>query len=296
MSEDYRLPRRRLRKQPKMRRLQSASATSRGPLAVPKTARQRRRRNSRGMRLSTMAFKRLVLSSRWISLGLLFLSVYALVLIGSDEHFYLTLIPVEGTVSIPPETIVESSGLAGIHAFAADPGVAARRIAELPGVIAASVTLQWPNQASIQIVEDSPIAVWREGGNQFWITADGNLIPSSGNANGLLLIESEMPLSPEGADEKERTRPSLSFVPRDVLSGALLLRELRPNIDKLSYRPSNGLSFQDGRGWRVHFGTGNDMEQKLVVYETLLEDILGRELTPSYISVSNQKKPYYLAN
>lgn len=265
-------------------------------MAVPKTARQRRRRNSRGVRLSAIAFKRLFLSSRWISLGVLCLSIYALFLIGSDEHFYLTLIPVEGTVSIPPERIVESSGLAGIHAFAADPGVAARRIAEMPGVISAAVTLQWPNEASIQIVEDSPIAVWREGSNQFWITADGNLIPSSGNVNGLLLIESEMPRSAEVVGEQEKTPSSLTFVPKDVLSGALLLRELRPNIDKLSYRPSTGLSFQDGRGWRVHFGTGDDMEQKLVVYETLLEDILGRDLSPNYISVSNQQKPYYLAN
>lgn len=296
MSEDYRLPRRRLRKQPKMRRIQSASAASRSPLAVPKTARQRRRRNSRGMRLSIMALQRLVLSSRWISLGLLSLSIYALILVGSNERFFLTFIPVEGTVSIPPARIVEASGLGGIHAFAADPGLAARQIAQLPGVISASVTLQWPNQAFIEIVEDSPVAVWREGLQQFWITAEGNLIPSSGNANGLLLIESDMPSLSSNDDEQQGTQPSLAFMPEDVLSGALLLRELRPNIDRLFYRPSTGLSFQDGRGWRVHFGTGSDMEQKLAVYETLLDDILGRELAPSYISVSNQHKPYYRAN
>lgn len=276
--------------------MQSVLTTSRAPIAVPKTARQRRRRNSRGLRLSIVALKRLLFTSRWISLSVLSLSIYALVLIGSDEHFYLTIIPVEGTISITPGKVVESSGLASIHAFAADPSLAARRIAELPGVISASVTLKWPNQASIQIVEDSPIAVWREGGSQFWITFEGNLIPSSGNAAGLLVIESEMPLSSDGEDVAGTVRPSLAFLPEDVLSGALLLRELRPNIDRLYFRPASGLSFQDGRGWRVHFGTGTDMEQKLVVYETMLEDILARELTPAYISVSNQEKPYYLAN
>ncbi|MEM7118732.1 MAG: hypothetical protein AAF614_40315, partial [Chloroflexota bacterium] len=82
-------------------------------------------------------------------------------------------------------------------------------------------------------------------------------------------------------------------VPQEVLAGALQLRELRPNIERLYYRPAGGLSYEDGRGWRVYFGTGSDMQQKLVVYETIVEDLVARGLSPSYISVSNQKKPYY---
>jgi hypothetical protein len=80
-----------------------------------------------------------------------------------------------------------------------------------------------------------------------------------------------------------------------VLEGALMLRQLRPNIDTLYYRPSSGLSYQDGRGWRVYFGTGTDMQQKLVVYEAIVAELLAQELTPTYISVSNQEKPYYMA-
>jgi hypothetical protein len=87
----------------------------------------------------------------------------------------------------------------------------------------------------------------------------------------------------------------VAFVPHDVLAGALQLKQLRPNIDRLYYRPSSGLSYQDGRGWRVFFGTGTDMSQKLVVYETIVEELLAQGLTPQYVSVSNQEKPYYLA-
>ena len=87
----------------------------------------------------------------------------------------------------------------------------------------------------------------------------------------------------------------VAFVPRDVLAGALQLRALRPNIDKLYYRPSGGLSYQDGRGWRAYFGTGQDMHQKLVVYETVVAQLMERGIRPEYISVSNQYKPYYRA-
>ena len=73
------------------------------------------------------------------------------------------------------------------------------------------------------------------------------------------------------------------------------LRELRPNIDRLFYRPAGGLSYQDGRGWRVYLGTGQNMHQKLVVYETVVEDLLSRGLQPEYIGVSNQERPYYKA-
>jgi hypothetical protein len=53
------------------------------------------------------------------------------------------------------------------------------------------------------------------------------------------------------------------------------------------------LSYEDGRGWRVYFGTGNDMAQKMIIYEAIVEDLLARGLTPAYISVSNKEKPYY---
>jgi hypothetical protein len=86
----------------------------------------------------------------------------------------------------------------------------------------------------------------------------------------------------------------VGFIPQDVLLGALQLRQLRPNIDKLYYRPSGGLSYQDGRGWRAYFGNGTDMNQKLAVYETIIADLSARGIQPQYVSVSNQEKPYYL--
>jgi len=201
---------------------------------------------------------------------------------------------------------VAASGLGGAHVFSADPNEAAARIAELPGVVSSKVTLAWPNQVEIEIIEDTPIAVWQEGGQQFWITKRSELIPARTPAIGLLTIEYEVPPTPSAdsasTDEAAVTEETavsphaaVGFVPEDVLSGALQLRQLRPNIDKLFYRPASGLSYQDGRGWRAFFGTGTDMNQKLAVYETIVADLQARQIQPAYISVSNQEKPYYKA-
>ncbi len=102
---------------------------------VPKTAKKRRQRNRRQAAIPTNAIKGFVFSARWLSLGLLLFTIFALYVAATQENFYLTTIPVEGTITIPPSEIVSMSGLAGSHIFAADPHEAAMRIAELPGVV-----------------------------------------------------------------------------------------------------------------------------------------------------------------
>lgn len=313
--------------------MKRASAISLPRAQVPPTARRRRRRNRWRLRLPTDAIKQLFVSSRWISLILLLLTAGSLTLIGLDESFYLTMIPVEGVASIPPTEVVNSSGLAGAHIFGVEPSAAADRIADMPGVISATVTLEWPNRAHVGIEEDTPVAVWEQGDQRYWVNAEGELVPARIDVPGLLHIRAEdvgaasvlTPVSAaagedeaqlaaqvaaqqaaaqeEGEEEEARdaARDAAQdavarslFVPDDVLQGALQLRALRSNIDVLYYDMSGGLSYQDGRGWRVYFGSGTDMEQKLVLYEQLVEHLLQRGVQPAYISVGDQETPFYL--
>jgi hypothetical protein len=304
---------RKLRKQPQMERVYTAAAMPFPQMAVPKTARRRRRRNRRLVSVSVSSLKGFLLSARWISLLILALCGGALALIGMDEGFYLTLVPVEGVASIPPDEVVSASGLGGAHIFAVEPQLAAQRVDDLPGVISATVALEWPNQAVIQIREESPVAVWEQNGQRYWVNEDGELVPARIDIPGLLHIIAEGPAPNPAAveemagetvtDEEEETSSAeaeatpatpVLFVPQPVLQGALLLKELRPNIEALNYDPGAGLSYQDGRGWRAYFGAGTDMAQKLVVYETLVEKLVANGITPQYVSVQNQEKPFYL--
>jgi hypothetical protein len=297
----------RLRKQPTVRRVQSAQAIRMPRVATPDTPKVPRRPRQRQRQQGNFSWgwlRTFVFSARWMSLGLLSLTLFALYLAGTEQAFYLTTVPVSGAVSIPPGEIVSASGLGGAHIFAADPNEAARRVAELPGVVSSKVTLAWPNQVTIEIVEDTPVAIWQEGAQQYWITRYSQLIPARTPAIGLLTIEYEVPPTPSaqevgvgemmgGEGETAVSNAAIGFIPEDVLLGALQLRQLRPNIDKLYYRPASGLSYDDGRGWRAYFGSGTDMNQKLSVYETIVADLLSRQIQPAYISVSNQEKPYY---
>jgi cell division septal protein FtsQ len=324
MSERKKQPSKpRLRKQPPMRRVYSGSAAAMPQLAMPKAAKKRKQRNSRQRISKPLAsLKSFMLSARWISLAVAGACLYTLYLIGSDDRFYLNYIPVEGANTIQATTIVEASDLAGHHIFAADPQLAAEQINAVQGVITTTVTLHWPSDVMIRIREQPPLATWQEGEESFWVDENGGLTPARAETIGLLRIISEIPApnlvrsslsATEQADRPQAETTALedvnepeeetnitdeigaqaAFVPAPVLNGALQLRQLRPNIDSLYYRPPGGLSYQDGRGWRAYFGTGEDMHQKLVVYETLVEDLMSKGLRPEYISVSNQYKPYY---
>ena len=286
----------RLRKQPR----RTTANTPR--VAMPKTANKRRRRNNRWqMPISRTSVKGFFFSSRWISAILLLLSLGALYLMGSTATFYLYTIPVDGAHTALEGDIIAASGLYGSHIFAADPTTAAERISDIPGIISAVVTLSWPNEVSIVVEEDTPVALWRDKGKLYWVTDGGVLMEARGQTEGLVVVESEIETAVSqtvdevDAEGEEPAMPttSLAFMPQSVLNGALMLRDLRPNIEQLYYRPAGGLSYQDGRGWRVYFGEGTDMNQKLVVYEAIVADLESRGLTPAYVSVSNQQKPYY---
>ena len=154
------MKRNQLRKQPKRRRTKSSAAANFSRRSVPATAKKRRRRQkTEGVRFGLVTLKRIILSSRWVSLGLLALTIFALVIIVQERRFYLIYIPVEGAVTYPPEEIVAASNLAGDHIFSADPSKAAAEITALPGVISSTVSLKWPNQVTIEIADEAPVAV-----------------------------------------------------------------------------------------------------------------------------------------
>lgn len=297
---------RKLKQQPKMQRVNAAYAPA-PRLVLPRetvqAARQRQKSQSRlKFRWPTQLLWRIVTSPRWISLGVLALAVYALVLVGGSATFYLTAIPVEGVYSVAAEEVVSASGLAGQHIFAADPARAAEAIAQVPGVISAEVELSWPNVVHIRITEDAPIAIWRQGEESFWINQQGGLMPARLNVPGLLTIESDTAEVVMGRTLSEPTEEGavaevihLGRVPEDILRGALLLNQMFPEQMTIRYGRVEGFIYSDPRGWDVYLGTGDDMAQKLAVYEALVEDLRQRDLTPTYVSVSNQKKPYYRA-
>ncbi len=297
---------RRLKRQPKLRRV-DALATPIPSTVVPRVVARRRRRNRQPFKFPTASVMGALASPRWVSLGILLLCLYTLNFVGSQTDYYFTKIPVQGVFSITPDEIVTTSGLAGQHVFAVDPEVAAEKIAATPGVLGASVSVTWPNQVSIEIKEDQPVAIWEQQGVPYWVNQSGALFPARINVPGLLRIHTDYPdaiLGTMSENEAAEIEGEIGLfdvgaVPEELIESAFLLKKLSPNgqeLNRLAYQPGQGLSFEDERGWDVYLGVGVDMSQKLAVYNALVDELASQGLTPLYIDVSNPAKPFYRVN
>ncbi len=229
------------------------------------------------------AWAKLWHSPRWISFLVLLGVGTLLYLAGVDMAYSVTDVRVDGASTIAHQTVVEASGLKGMHMFWLSPARAAEQVASVPNVLTATVEIALPNQAYITIAECTPVMAWDQAGERFWVDADGRLMQMRQESADRLVILSQEP-------DKLQIGDQISL---EVLASALLLRRERPNIESLYYDLDNGLSYQDGRHWRAYFGVGRDVAQKLAVYEALVADLQSRGLQPRYISVINKDKPYY---
>ncbi len=233
---------------------------------------------------ASVALPQIHLTWRAASLAMVMLLGSLLFHVLSSPDYFVTAISLEGAMYVPGEEIYNASGVNNMNILWLDPAQIQTGLEAVPGIKSAVVEAHWPNSVYVKVVENEPVLAWSQGGQTMWVDRDGIAFPARGELAGLLPIavdDANVPLA-EG-----------SRIPVAVVEGALQLKQLRPNIELLHYDTSNGLSYQDGRNWRGYFGAGTDMEVKLAVYETLIADLLARDVQPAMISVVDKDAPYY---
>ncbi len=285
-----------------------------------KQSRQRKKRMSQSVKARkrrttfkpvfnfTDLLSNLFTSSRLVSGILLGLTIYVLILIGTNPRFYMSRIEIEGTTILHRDEVINSSGVVGEHIFSIEPAVVAENVKQTPGVLAAQVDLQWPDKLNIAVVEDKPVLNWRENGRQYWVNTEGAIIPAFGQDMNLLTIESIVPLKRPSVpafgaltsddDEDETTvdrgvSTYLEFVPSELIETAQWLKEERPEITQLTYTPADGLQFETSEGWVAKFGVGGSLVKKMSVYEAIAEDLRERGIGAEYINVAHPDKPVF---
>ena len=79
-----------------------------------------------------------------------------------------------------------------------------------------------------------------------------------------------------------------------VFDAVLRIGKQMPKGFMLSYDSRAGIGWNDPRGWYVSFGPDLDsLNEKLMVYETILKEFIAKNIQPSFISVENLHSPYY---
>ncbi len=222
---------------------------------------------------------------RWVGLGLAGICLALLIFIFASDYFYVLSINTVGVRYVDQDRMYAGSGLHGSHILWVNPARAAENLLQAdPNIKHAEVKIVWPAKILVTIEEYEPTLLWQQGGAENWITSDGKVVTALASRPDLLPIIADAPAEPLAVG---------SSVPAAAVEGAILLKALRTNIESLHYDPINGLSYQDGRGWRGYFGTGANMEHKLLVYETLVTDLETRGIHPQYVLVVDPESPVY---
>ena len=68
-----------------------------------------------------------------------------------------------------------------------------------------------------------------------------------------------------------------------------------PEGSDLIYDQTHGLGWEDARGWIAYFGFNDDddADQKMIVYQALVDYLEQRRITPRLINVEFVDSPYF---
>jgi cell division septal protein FtsQ len=216
--------------------------------------------------------------------GMLVLGLSAvLYLFLTTPAFYVNSVAIGGEKYLSREEIFRYSDIARQHIFWVDPAEVEKRLKAVPNIADAQVLVSWPpDMVQILVVEREPALTWEQG-VRVWVDVNGIVMKQREDRPDLVRVVVPNAAEPIGVGER---------IPQTIVDGALQLKKRYPNMDVLLYDSAKGLGYHDGRGWTVWFGTGEDLDAKLLVYNSLAATLVGK-LQPGEIVVVDPDRPYY---
>jgi len=217
--------------------------------------------------------------------GMLVLGLSAvLYLFLTTPAFYVNSVAIGGEKYLSREEIFRYSDIARRHIFWVDPADVAARLKSVPNIADAQVLVGWPpDMVQILVVEREPALTWEQG-VRVWVDVNGIVMKQREDRPDLVRVVVPNAQEPIGVGER---------IPQTIVDGALQLKKRYPNMDVLLYDSAKGLGYHDGRGWTVWFGTGEDLDAKLQVYNSLVATLVVGKLQPGEIVMVDPDRPYY---
>lgn len=214
---------------------------------------------------------------------LLIALAWASYILFTSPDFYVYGAEVRGNSAVTPEEVYAASGLEGLSIFWVDPATISERVQTLPNIKSAHVRVLLPARVIISIEERTPELIWQTGDAQWWVDAQGTLVPPRGVLSDTLTI----------IDTDARPVSAGDTLDTSISQAAQSLRRLLPGLRVIHYSRATGISFKTGEGWPVFLGDGQNIDAKLTILLALYKDLLARGVSPEFIDVRFVERPYY---
>jgi cell division protein FtsQ len=247
--------------------------------------------NTRG---TTIHIPELRYGPRTVSLVLTFLLLAALYFAWTLPYFHATWATVVGNNRVPADEINAALGVTGQSIFTIQPSkVETRLVMNYPELTSAKVKVYLPNYVYVTVTEREPVILWQQGEGYTWIDSEGVAFRPRGAVAGLIpVIGNGAPPTPI-ASTSDPLSPT-PYMSKEMVDAIKLLAPNLPPGTVMVYDSQNGLGWKDSRGWQAFFGTdGSNMALKLRVYQSLVDSLVARGVTPTIISVEYPDAPFY---
>ncbi len=210
-------------------------------------------------------------------LGWVFYTLFA------TPSFYVYGASIKGNVAVSTREIYIVSGIDSQNIFWVNPAEVSERIAALPNIKSAEVSIALPSRVEIEVVERRPQLLWQIGETVWWVDQEGIIVPPRANVDGMLRIID---------DDRQPVEVGYQIDPT-IIEGAQALRILVPDVSIIRHTRAQGLIVATPDGWPVYLGNGSEMRAKLIVLSSLLANLRTNDITPSYIDLRNPLRPVY---
>lgn len=237
------------------------------------------------------------IGNRTLSGGLALLCLVLVVWMLSMPPFVFTSVELVGAQRVSPLEVNAATGLVGRSILFAKPDeIEASVRAAFPEFVDVRVFVSIPDYVILTVRERIPVVAWQYQDRLTWIDAEGVAFTPRGSADSVVPV---MAFGlPEGQvqnfDPLNLDKSNPIFIAPETILAIQSLQPYVPSGAMMIYEPQYGLGWNDPRGWQVFFGTtGTDTPLKLQIYQTIVDALSQRGVTPALVSVEYPDAPFY---
>lgn len=253
-----------------------------------------------GVEIRLPSFPVVKIGWRLMSLTLVIGLVWVLNYILTSPLFQVHSIEVNGAWRLSVDEIANTLNLYDKPVFVLDPALLEKNLqkayAELTDI---SIQIGLPSQVLINVNERVPMIAWVYDSDSLWIDGNGFVFEPRGDVDKLVVVlaNSPPPMSsplPIEDNSLEANSSNYGVVDNEFISAIFTLKSQAPEATDIIYDGNRGFGWKDPRGWDVFFGLEVDnIQEKLLVYDTIVDHLLAEDLIPALIDVEHVHAPYY---
>jgi cell division septal protein FtsQ len=232
---------------------------------------------------------------RFLSFVIVVIVGVALYLAFNMPALRVTEAQVVGNQLISPAEVNSVMGITGRPIFLVTPSEMETRLRlNFPELVSVKVDISLPNLVTVDVTERQPLIRWEQGGGYTWVAQDGVAFKPRGEMSGLIPVLALTAPPAEGGSASTDPLNPAPFISTEMVQALKGLADHVPAGVPILYEAGMGFGWNDPRGWRVYFGMkASDVELKVRVYESMVNQLAQRGIRPSLINVTYPTAPYY---